>query len=104
MRGEPAAQDKGISAASGQQAKTSRLRKVYLTAAAVLAALVPIILFAGLWVRSELNEIQRELEEFLTSRAATLAQHLDRDVQQEIAVLQAVAALPSLDAPNLPEF
>jgi two-component sensor histidine kinase len=77
---------------------------VYLTAAAVLAALVPIILFAGLWVRSELNEIQRDLEEFLTSRAATLSQHLDRDVQQEITVLQAVARLPSLDEPNLPEF
>jgi two-component sensor histidine kinase len=104
MRGEPAAQDKGISAASGQQAKTSRLRKVYLTAAAVLAALVPIILFAGLWVRSELNEIQRELEEFLTSRAATLSHHVDRDVQQEITVLQAVARLPSLDGPDLPEF
>src|SRR5215203_101896 len=104
MRGEPAAQDRGASTARGEHAQTSRLRKIYLTAAAVLAALVPIILFAGLWIRSELNEIQRDLEEFLASRAAALSQHLDRDVQQEITVLQAVALLPSLDGPSLPEF
>jgi two-component sensor histidine kinase len=104
MRGESAAQGGGTLTSRREQAQTSRLRKVYLTAAAVLAALVPLILIAGLWVRSELNEIQHETEEFLTSRASALAQHLDRDVQQEITVLQALATLPSLDGPNLDEF
>src|SRR5215213_7131280 len=104
MRGEPTPENGGAFTERREHAQTSRLRKVYLTAAAVLAALVPIILFAGLWIRSELNEIQRDLEEFLASRAAALSQHLDRDVQQEITVLQAVALLPSLDGPSLPEF
>jgi two-component sensor histidine kinase len=77
---------------------------VYLTAAAVLAALVPIILFAGLWVRSELNDSQRDLEEFLASRAASLSQRVDSEVQQELTVLQALATTPSLDEPNLADF
>jgi hypothetical protein len=104
MRGDSAAPDEHVFAERDERALSSRLRKVYVTAATVLAALVPIILFAGLWVRSELNEIQRDIEEFLTSRAAALGQNLDRDVQQEITVLQTVATLPSLDGPNLPEF
>lgn len=104
MRGEPAAQDASAAAERNERPPTSRLRKVYVTAAAVLAALVPIILFAGLWVRAELNEIQRDLEELLTSRAAALAHNIDRDVQQEIAVLKTVATLSSLDAPDLPAF
>ena len=104
MRGDSAAPDEHVLAERNERALSSRLRKVYVTAATVLAALVPIILFAGLWVRSELNEIQRDIEELLTSRAAALGHNLDRDVQQEITVLQAVATLPSLDGPNLPEF
>ena len=41
-------------------ARGDRLRTLYFIAAAVLAALVPLILFAGLWVRSELDKGQRE--------------------------------------------
>ena len=105
MRGEPATTlDRGGSAASGRQTPISRLRKVYLTAAAVLAALVPIILSAGLWVRSELNQSQRDLEQFLTSRAATLSQRVDSDVRQELTVLQALATAPSLDEPDVADF
>lgn len=103
MRAEPATLDKG--AATGrQQAQTSGLRKVYLTAAVVLAGLVPLILLAGFWMRSELTKSQRDLEEFLASRAAALSQGVDSDVRQELTVLQAIATLPSLDAPSLPEF
>src|SRR5215208_1874103 len=104
MRGEPATLDRGRSAPARLHGHTSRLRKVYLTAAAVLAALVPIILFAGLWVRSELNNSQRDLEEFLTSRAKELSQRVDSDVQQEFTVLQALATVSILDEPNLPAF
>ena len=82
----------------------SRWRTLYFLAAAVLAALIPVILFAGLWVRSELRESQRDLESLLTSRAAALSQTIDAEVQRGITALQAMAALPSLDQPNLPEF
>jgi two-component sensor histidine kinase len=82
----------------------SRWRTLYFLAAAVLAALIPVILFAGLWVRSELRESQRDLESFLTSRALALSQTIDAEVQRGITALQAMAALPSLDQPNLSEF
>src|SRR5687767_10946068 len=47
MRGDPAAPDEHVLAERNERALSSRLRKVYVTAATVLAALVPIILFAG---------------------------------------------------------
>jgi two-component sensor histidine kinase len=103
MRGEPATLDRRASIA-GQEEQPSRLRKVYFTAAAFLAALVPISLFAGLWIRSELIDIQRDLEAFLTSRATALSQRVDGEVQQELTVLQALATLPALDGPDLPGF
>ena len=104
MRGEPASVSREAAPAAGQQGQAPGLRKVYLTAAAVLAALVPIILFAGLWVRSELNESQRDVEELLAARATAVAHQVDGDVRQELTVLQAVATLPSLDEPDLAEF
>jgi two-component sensor histidine kinase len=70
----------------------------------VLAALVPLILFAGLWVRAELNESERDLQSYLTTRATGLAGRIDAEIQQQLSVLQAIAALPSLDEPNLPLF
>jgi two-component sensor histidine kinase len=104
MRDEPAELNQGASATRGRQAQASPLRKVYLTAAAVLAALVPIILFSGLWVRSELNEGRRDVEEFLISRAAALSQRVDSEVQQELTVLQTLATAPSLDESDLTDF
>jgi two-component sensor histidine kinase len=97
----------GRSARSGEPSYTdhaSRWRTLYFLAAAVLAALIPVILFAGLWVRSELRESQRDLEGFLTSRAVALSQTIDAEVQRGITALQAMAGLPSLDQPNLAEF
>src|SRR3712207_2277627 len=67
-------------------------------------SLIPIILFAGLWIRSELSDIQRDLEAFLASRAGALSQQVDGEVQQEFTVLKALAALPALDEPDLPVF
>ena len=81
-----------------------RARTLYFIAAAVLAALVPLILFAGLWVRAELTESERDLQSYLTTRAASLSGRIDAEIQQQLSVLQAIAALPSLDEPNLPLF
>src|SRR5918992_1067084 len=80
------------------------LRTLYFIAAAVLAALIPLILSAGLWIRAELLQGQRDFEEFLEARAVALSQQLDGELRQELAVLQAIAALPSLDQPNLNDF
>src|SRR3982751_6652609 len=80
-------------------ARRTRKRVLYFSAA-VLAALVPLIAFAGLWLRSEFGKSQREIDVFLTNRASALSQWLDTDVRQEIATLQAIAALPSLDEPS----
>jgi two-component sensor histidine kinase len=81
-----------------------RARTLYFIAASVLAALIPLILFAGLWVRNELNEAERDLEAFLTTRATGLSARIDAEIQQQLSVLQAIAALPSLDEPNLALF
>jgi two-component sensor histidine kinase len=80
------------------------LRTLYFIAAAVLAALIPLILSGGLWIRAELQQGQRDFEEFLEARAVALSQQLDSELRQELAVLQAIAALPSLDQPNLSDF
>ena len=84
-------------------ARATRLRVLYFIAA-VLAALVPLIVFAGFWLRSEFGKGQREIDSFLTSRASALSQWLDAEVRQETTALQAIAALPSLDEPTLPDF
>src|SRR5215211_9068846 len=58
----------------------------------------------GIWIRQEFTKTQRDLEEYLEGRATALSQRVEAEIQQEITVLQAIAALPSLDEPNLPEF
>ena len=84
-------------------AKATRLRVLYFIAA-VLAALVPLVAFASLWLRSEFDKSQREIDTFLATRANAVSQWLDAEVRQETTALQAIAALPSLDESNLPEF
>src|SRR4051794_6447983 len=88
----------------GDPRSGSRLRAVYYIAAAVLALLVPLILFGGLWIRQEFTKNQRELEDYLEARATGLVQRADAEIRQEITVLQAIAALPSLDEPDLQSF
>jgi two-component sensor histidine kinase len=97
---------------AGEKGPTARLhggaadraRTLYFVAAAVLAALVPLILFAGLWVRSELRNDERDLQTYLTERATALSARLDTQVQQQLSVLQAISGLPSLDRPDLVTF
>jgi two-component sensor histidine kinase/PAS domain-containing protein len=62
------------------------------------------VLLAGLWVRSELARERREIEEVAQAGAATLAQQVETTLRQQISVLQAIAALPSLDGPDLTAF
>src|ERR687883_558154 len=90
--------------AGGDPRRGSSLRAVYYIAAGVLALLVPLILFGGLWIRQEFTKNQRELEEYLEARATGLVQRADAEIRQEITVLQAIAALPSLDEPDLQSF
>src|SRR5437868_11765207 len=88
----------------GDPRRGSSLRAVYYVAAAVLALLVPLILIGGLWIRQEFTKNQRELEDYLEARATGLVQRADAEIRQEITVLQAIAALPSLDEPDLQAF
>jgi two-component sensor histidine kinase len=101
--------DGGLSAAGGSArlqflGSTERARKIYYVAAAVMAALIPLILFAGLWVRTLLNQNERELRSFLDARAASLSARLDAEMEEEFSVLRAIASLDSLDAPDLAAF
>lgn len=85
-------------------AERTGLRTIYYIAAVVLAMLVPLTLFAGFWLREEFTKSQRDLETYLESRATALVQRIDAELDEEIAVLQAIAALPSLDQPDLAAF
>jgi len=80
------------------------MRALYYIAAAVLALLIPLIIFAGYWVRSEFTKNQQVLEEYLFGRASALSQRIDGEIRQEMTVLQGIAALPSLDEPDLEAF
>lgn len=74
-----------------------RLQTLYLVAATGLAALVPLIFFAGYWMQSELGRSQRDLDVFLGARAMSLSQRVDGDIERQLTALHALAALPSLD-------
>jgi len=82
----------------------TRLHTLSCMAVAALAAVVPLIVAAGLWLRSQLDQSERELEALLTTRASALSERLDAEVHEQLVVLQSVAALPSLDEPDLPAF
>jgi two-component sensor histidine kinase len=89
---------------SGDPAGRTSLRAVYHLAAVALALLVPLTLFAGFWLRQEFVRSRHDLEDSLRARATALLQRVDAELAQEIKVLQAIAALPSLDEPNLEQF
>ena len=94
----------GTSARSRSRGEAERARALYFIAAAVLAALIPLVLFAGLWIRAVLDQNERDLETYLTSRAALLAEQVDAEIEQQFSILRAMAAQPSLDGPDLPIF
>ena len=69
-----------------------------------IAALVPLILFAGIWVRTVLNQGERDLRAYLVSHSTNLSSRIDADIQQYFSVLRAIALVPGLDAPDLAQF
>ncbi|HEV2557578.1 MAG TPA: sensor histidine kinase [Microvirga sp.] len=81
-----------------------RARTLYYIAAALLAALVPVILFAGLWVRTVVNQGERDLRTYLSTRASTLSERIDTEIRQQLSIMQAIASMESLDAPDIPRF
>ena len=74
-----------------------QVRRLYVIAAAGLAAMVPLILFAGFWVRSELNKGQRDVQAYLGTRASAFSRQIDAELEHQLAAMQAVSALPALD-------
>lgn len=94
----------GFFASPAPPRRRVNVRALYYIAAAVIALLVPLIIFAGYWVRSEFSKNQQDLEEYLFGRASALSQRIDGEIRQEITVLQGIAALPSLDSPDLSAF
>jgi two-component sensor histidine kinase len=81
-----------------------RARTLYFIAASILAALIPLILFAGLWFRAVLDQSERDLRVYLTSRAALLSDRIDTEIEQQFSILRAMASAQSLDEPDLPTF
>lgn len=79
-------------------------RTLYIVATCLLAAIVPLILFAGMWVQSELHKNKRETEQFLRTRATQIANEVDVQMAQQFAMLGAVAALPSIEKADLSIF
>jgi two-component sensor histidine kinase len=82
----------------------ARIQTLYTIAAATLAAIVPLIVFAGFWMRSELNKNQHETEAFLTAQARALSYRIDGEIHQQLSALTALAALPSADTPQVQDF
>jgi two-component sensor histidine kinase len=76
------------------------LRPGYLAALAGCLALVPLLLFTVLWIRSELGKGQREIENVLAGQAAALSQRIDAELAPQLAVLNALVALPGLREPD----
>ncbi|MDB5590018.1 sensor histidine kinase [Enterovirga sp.] len=75
-----------------------RLQTLYLVAAVGLAGLVPLMLFAGFWIRAELGKGQRDVEMLLDSRASALFHQVEAEVERQISALHALSALPTLDS------
>jgi hypothetical protein len=90
----------GASAKLRVRGRADRARTLYFIAAAVLGALVPLILFAGLWVRTLFDQSERDLQVYLGSQAASLMARVDAEVEEEISVLRVIASVPSLDEPR----
>ena len=67
----------GVPARFRARGGADRVRTLYFIAASLLAALIPLILFAGLWIRAVLDQSERDLQAYLTSRAAFLADRID---------------------------
>jgi hypothetical protein len=70
----------------------------------VLAAIVPLLVFAIVTIRQEVTEQRQILERGMhdTARARTLA--IDGEVKASLAVLETLASSPFLDSGDLKSF
>ena len=92
--GDPYARSLGAGAGRRNRA---RLQTLYTVAAATLAAIVPLVILAGFWVRSELNKGRHDTEAFLSAYARSVIYRLDGDVREQLSALSILATLPSVD-------
>ena len=83
---------------------STRLKTVHYLLAVAVALLIPLVLIAGLWLRSEFGRIEDGMVNTLATRASGLSQNIDIEVSRQLTVLQAMATLPSLDEPDLQAF
>jgi len=83
---------------------SGRSQKVHLVIVSVLATLIPLVLFTGFWIRHELAQSQRDMEQFLSGRAEALSQRLDGEIKQQLVALKTLSALPSLEEQSLAGF
>lgn len=82
----------------------ANLRTLFFVGAAILGALVPLILFAGLWLRQEMHEGRRDYEQALQARSNALSVRIDATIREQLTLLRAVATSPTLDEPDLASF
>lgn len=81
-----------------------RLRMLYVCATCILAALVPVILFIGLWIWSEFSQRQQNMERHLVSRAVQLTEEINIKIAEQVSMLQAIGSLPSLERGSFETF
>ena len=96
-----------MNSSSSRAASASRApsaNRSYMVAALGFLALVPLILFAALWVRSEFAKGQQEVESVLGSQAAALSQRIDQDIEPQFSVLRALSSLPEAERGNAASF
>jgi two-component sensor histidine kinase len=72
---------------------TRRRTSLYLIAAAILSAVIPLILFGAFWLRSEVQRETRQVEAQLGTRASSLTERLDGILRENFAALSAVSAV-----------
>lgn len=71
---------------------------------ALLLAAIPLLLFGAWLIYAETARRQADIETLMRERVADLASDLESDLRQQIQLAQMLAALPSLDEPDLPVF
>jgi two-component sensor histidine kinase len=70
----------------------------------LLVAAVPLLLFGAWLVLAETRRQQADIEALMRERVHNLMADLESELRQQIQVVQTLAALPSLDVPDLPLF
>jgi PAS domain S-box-containing protein len=70
----------------------------------IVATLVPMLIFAAILMRREINQQRESVDRGLRDTARALSLAVDREIASARAVLDALEGAPSLDEPNFPIF